>query len=44
MDHLSGCVMDGTEPLTPGEDGLRDLRVMMGIYEAARSGRTVKLT
>ena len=22
MDHLSQCVMNGTEPLTPGEDGL----------------------
>ena len=44
MDHLSGCVMDGTEPLTPGEDGLHDLRAMMAIYEAARTGRTVKVT
>ena len=44
MDHLSGCVMDGSEPLTPGEDGLHDLRAMMAIYEAARTGQTVKLT
>ncbi len=44
MDHLAACVIDGTEPLTPGEEGLKDLRVMMAIYEAARSGRTVPLT
>jgi predicted dehydrogenase len=44
MDHLSGCVMDGTEPLTPGEEGLKDLKVIMGIYDAARSRRTVTLT
>jgi predicted dehydrogenase len=43
MDHFSGCVLDGKEPLTPGEEGLRDLKVMMAIYEAARSGKTVKL-
>jgi predicted dehydrogenase len=43
MDHLSECVMDGKQPLTPGEEGLRDLKLMMAIYEAARSGRTVKL-
>jgi predicted dehydrogenase len=43
MDHLSGCVMDNTEPLTPGEDGLHDLRAMMAIYEAAKTGKTVKL-
>jgi predicted dehydrogenase len=43
MDHLSSCVMENKEPLTPGEEGLRDLTIMMGIYEAARSGKTVKL-
>jgi predicted dehydrogenase len=44
IDHLSGCIMDGAEPLTPGEDGLKDLRVMMSIYESARERRPVKLT
>jgi predicted dehydrogenase len=43
MDHMSGCVMENKEPLTPGEEGLRDLTIMMGIYEAARSGKTLKL-
>ena len=43
MDHLSRCVIDGTAPLTPGEEGLKDLTVMMAIYEAAKSGGTVKL-
>jgi predicted dehydrogenase len=43
MDHLSGCVMDNRDPLTPGEEGLRDLTIMAGIYEAARTGKTVKL-
>jgi predicted dehydrogenase len=43
MDHLSQSVMNNTEPLTPGEEGLKDLKVMMAIYEAARSGKTVKL-
>jgi predicted dehydrogenase len=43
MDHMSTCVLEKREPLTPGEEGLRDLRIMMTIYEAARTGRTVKL-
>ena len=43
MDHLSECVMDAKQPLTPGEEGLRDLKLMMAIYEAARSGKTVNL-
>ena len=44
MDHLSECVLDDREPLTPGEEGLRDLTIMMAIYEAAKSGKTVKLS
>jgi predicted dehydrogenase len=44
MDHLSQCVIDITEPLTSGEEGLKDLTVMMAIYEAAKSGKTVKLS
>ncbi|MGH9502513.1 MAG: Gfo/Idh/MocA family protein [Terriglobales bacterium] len=43
MDHMSDCVMENKEPLTPGEEGLRDLTIMAGIYEAARTGKTVKL-
>ena len=43
MDHMSECVMRNKEPLTPGEEGLRDLRIMMAIYKSARTGETVKL-
>jgi predicted dehydrogenase len=43
MDHMSDCVMQNKEPLTPGEEGLRDLKIMMAIYDAARAGKTVKL-
>jgi predicted dehydrogenase len=43
MDHMSQCAMDNKEPLTPGEEGLRDISLMMAIYESARTGKTVKL-
>ena len=43
MDHMSECVMENKEPLTPGEEGLRDLKVMMAIYAAANTGKTAKL-
>jgi predicted dehydrogenase len=43
MDHMSGCVMENREPLTAGEEGLRDLRIMMAIYEAGRTGGVVKV-
>jgi len=43
MDHMSDCAMQNKEPLTSGDEGLRDLKIIMGIYEAAKSGKTVKL-
>jgi predicted dehydrogenase len=43
MDHMSDCVMENKDPLTPGEEGLRDLKLMTAIYEAARTGKTVKV-
>jgi predicted dehydrogenase len=44
IDHFSECVLQNRTPLTPGEEGLRDLRIMEAIYEAARTKETVKLT
>jgi hypothetical protein len=35
--------MADTEPLTPGEEGLKDLVVMMAIYEAAKNRTMIKL-
>jgi predicted dehydrogenase len=43
MDHMSECVIQNTQPLTPGEEGLRDLTLIHTIYESARSRSTVKL-
>ena len=43
MDHMSDCVTQNREPLTPGEEGLRDFEIMAAIYDAARTGKTVKL-
>jgi predicted dehydrogenase len=43
MDHMSDCVMQNKTPLTPGEEGLRDMTIISAIYEAAKTERTVKL-
>jgi predicted dehydrogenase len=43
MDHLSDCVMNDKEPLTPGEEGLRDLKIMTAIYESAKANKTIRL-
>jgi glucose-fructose oxidoreductase len=43
LDHLSECVLNGTDPIVGGEEGLRVMRVLSAIYEAARTGRTVQV-
>jgi predicted dehydrogenase len=44
LDHMARCVIDGSTPHTPGEEGLQDQRIVEAIYESARTGRAVKLT
>jgi predicted dehydrogenase len=43
MDHFSECVLDNKNPKTPGEEGLRDVRLMMAIYEAAKTQKWIKV-
>jgi glucose-fructose oxidoreductase len=43
LDHLADAIRDGTEIRTPGEMGLRDLRLIGAIYASAAAGRTVRL-
>ena len=42
MDHFSECVQNHATPLTPGEEGLRDVRLIERIYQAAHARETVK--
>jgi predicted dehydrogenase len=43
LDHMADCVLTGREPIVPGEEGLRDMRIIEAIYRSAREGRTVTL-
>lgn len=43
IDHLSECVMQNKTTQTPGEEGLQDVKLMRLIYEAARTGKTIKV-
>ncbi len=43
LDHFARCVTAGTQPRTPGEEGVQDHVVMEAIYTAARTGRRVEL-
>ncbi len=43
LDHMATCVQKNQRPHTPGEEGMQDMRVIAAIYEAARTGNTIKL-
>lgn len=45
MDNFANIIFDGFQPEVPvdGEEALRDMKVIDGIYEAVRTGRRVML-
>jgi predicted dehydrogenase len=45
MDEMAGIILAGKQPVVPvdGEEGLRDLKIIDGIYEAVKTGRKVDL-
>lgn len=43
MDEFAGAVLHDRETKVPGEMGLRDVRILMAIYEAAETGNPVSL-
>lgn len=43
LDHLSEAILNGTDVIVPGEEGLADMRVIEAIYRSAREGRAVKV-
>ncbi|ESQ73746.1 Gfo/Idh/MocA family protein [Asticcacaulis sp. AC402] len=43
LDHFADAIRDGGQIKTPGQMGLRDVRLMEAIYASARTGRYVRL-
>ncbi|HTT56732.1 MAG TPA: Gfo/Idh/MocA family oxidoreductase [Opitutaceae bacterium] len=41
MDDFADCIRTGRASPVPGELGRRDIRILMAIYESARTGKTV---
>jgi predicted dehydrogenase len=42
MDDFAICVRDGKPTRVPGEEGLRDVRIIEALYKSAATGRDVK--
>jgi predicted dehydrogenase len=43
LDHMSQCVLQNREPLVPGEEGLRDIRIIEAVYRSARERQRIVL-
>ena len=43
MDAFADAIRHNREPLTPGEEGLQDMKVLEAIYRAAAGGSAVKM-
>jgi predicted dehydrogenase len=43
MDDFSQCILSDKTSLTPGEEGLKDVKVMMAAYESVRAGKAVQV-
>lgn len=43
MDAVSQQILDGVPNTVPGEEGLKDMKVIEAIYKAAKTGKRVKI-
>jgi predicted dehydrogenase len=43
MDDFALCIQNNRETRVPGEMGLRDMQILLAIYQSARTGRKVEL-
>ena len=43
MDDFAQCILNNKPTKVSGEEGLRDVKILMAIYEAARTGKSVQL-
>ncbi|WP_169090939.1 Gfo/Idh/MocA family protein [Paenibacillus sp. PL91] len=43
INHFIDCVSNGTQPISPVEDGVEMMKILVGIYESAAKGAEVRL-
>jgi predicted dehydrogenase len=43
MDDFAQCILENRPTRVPGEEGLRDMKIITAIYESARTGKVVNL-
>ena len=43
MDNFAQCILTNATSKVSGEEGLRDIRILMAVYESIKTGQPVKL-
>jgi predicted dehydrogenase len=43
VDAFAKCILENKPTTVPGEEGLQDVKLLMAIYESARTGKAVKI-
>jgi predicted dehydrogenase len=43
LDHLAQCILQNKEPIVPGEEGLKDMRIIEAIYRSVREQKRIVL-
>ena len=43
MDNFAQCILTNTSSKVSGEEGLRDIWILMAVYESIKTGQPVKL-
>jgi glucose-fructose oxidoreductase len=43
LDGICGDIINNRPMRTSGEEGLQDVKIMMAVFEAAKTGKEVKL-
>ena len=41
--HFAECCQEGKEPISSGRDNVGSMKIILGIYESARTGKAVDL-
>lgn len=44
IEDFDRCILEDTEPSFKGEDGLRNLKIVLAAYESAKKGKVIKVS
>ncbi len=43
VKHFVDCLIDGAEPISPGTDGLRIMKILDAMYKSAEQGKAIRI-